>query len=515
MAPPHPQEAMDLGDVGKSARAPAVKSGHTLALGAVVTIGFVLRLRQLLFARSIWLDEATFANGVLDSGWLNLVFGTQPFVDPVGYVLLTKLGTVFLGRTELAFRWIAFAAGVAALVVSALLARRVFRTVAAQMTFTGLVALSPVLIYYSNEAQQYALDVLAALAVLWVFIRFEEWRHGFMVLLLIGVVFPWFSYASVLVLFGVGVALSVRWLRRRDYRRVAMIGSAWGLSALLSLVHARLVTRTEFLEDYWATGFAPFPVSSFLELRWYLDSAASIVDVAWFGDGFVARSLPTPRAWAWLILVLVAVGAVLLARRRPWTALALGVTVVANLIMSALALYPIGSRPGLYMMPFAFLLAVEPVDWAMARRSMLLRVPAAAIALTLLAVLAIPSFHSFVNPENSSDMKGALAFVEENREPGDLLVVHGWSGRAFSFYEPRFEFGDTETLVVSRTFDVDSFYSEIDHHTELNRTWVIFSHRLRQSESFVEELARSATLITSRSEPSAFLVALLDLSSLD
>jgi hypothetical protein len=487
-------------------------SRHDWVLAALVGVGAILRARQFLFTRSLWLDEAWFANEVAASPLIELLTQTQRYVDPAGYVIITKLGVGILGQTEFAFRWIALAAGVAAVVVSALLARRVFETLVGQATFTGLVAFAPVLVYYSNEAQQYALDVLATVLLVWVFVSYEERRRGFASLVVVGLLLPWFSYSSIFVLFGMGIALVVRWLRERAYRKCAIVGSAWGLSALATLAHARSITRTEFLEDFWTTGFAPFPINSLTDLRWYPESIAGTVEAAWFVRAVVPVT-PVPSVGAWVVLGLTVVGAVLLARRKPWLALAMGGTLVSALLMSGLGLYPFGSRPGLFMVPFAFLLAVEPIDWAMGRKSMTWRATAAVVAVALIATVAVPSARTFIEPTNTSDMKSALTFVVDNGEPGDGLIVHGWSVRGFTFYRPKYDLGPFIVEEMSRTFDAEKFLTELDPALAYGRTWFVFSHRLSESERFVDQLAEHAPLLE-RSGDESHLVALFDLSAL-
>jgi hypothetical protein len=486
-------------------------SRHDWVLTALVGVGVILRVRQFLFTRSLWLDEAWFANEVSASPLTDLLTQTQRYVDPAGYVILTKLGVGLLGQTELAFRWIALAAGVASVVLSALLARRVFETLVGQATFTGLVALAPVLVYYSNEAQQYALDVLATVLLVWVFVSYEERRRGFASLVVVGVLLPWLSYSSIFVLFGMGIALTVKWLRDRAYRKCAIVGPAWGLSALTTLVHARSITRTEFLEDFWTTGFAPFPINSLADFRWYPESIAGTVEAAWFVSEVVPVTT-VPSLGAWVILVLTALGAILLVRRKPWLALAMGGTLISALLMSGLGLYPFGSRPGLFMVPFAFLLAVEPIDWAMMRKSMTWRGPAVVVALALIATVALPSARTFIDPTNTSDMKGALTFVVDSGEPGDGLIVHGWSARAFTFYGPKYDLGPFIVEEMSRTFDAEEFLAELDPALAYGRTWFVFSHRLSEAERFVDQLAEHAPLLE-RSGDESRLVALFDLSA--
>jgi hypothetical protein len=284
------------------------------------------------------------------------------------------------------------------------------------------------------------------------------------------------------------------------------------LSALATLAHARSITRTEFLEDFWTTGFAPFPINSLTDLRWYPESIAGTVEAAWFVRAAVPVT-PVPSVGAWVVLGLTVVGAVLLARRKPWLALAMGGTLVSALLMSGLGLYPFGSRPGLFMVPFAFLIAVEPIDWAMGRKSMTWRAPAAVVAVALIATVAVPSARTFIEPTNTSDMKSALTFVVDNGEPGDGLIVHGWSVRGFTFYRPKYDLGPFIVEEMSRTFDAEKFLTELDPALAYGRTWFVFSHRLSESERFVDQLAEHVPLLE-RSGDESHLVALFDLSAL-
>jgi hypothetical protein len=110
-------------------------------------------------------------------------------------------------------------------------------------------------------------------------------------------------------------------------------------------------------------------------------------------------------------------------------------------------------------------------------------------------------------------MKSALTFVVDNGEPGDGLIVHGWSVRGFTFYRPKYDLGPFIVEEMSRTFDAEKFLTELDPALAYGRTWFVFSHRLSESERFVDQLAEHAPLLE-RSGDESHLVALFDLSAL-
>jgi hypothetical protein len=99
----------------------------------------------------------------------------------------------------------------------------------------------------------------------------------------------------------------------------------------------------------------------------------------------------------------------------------------------------------------------------------------------------------------------------ENLEPADALIVQGWSTRAFNFYEPHFELQQQPVLEMSTTFDLHLFLDELSPDPGFSRAWLIFTHRLNQSEQLVNELAEVAPLLQRHGNES-FLVALFDLS---
>ncbi|MCX7754677.1 MAG: hypothetical protein N2117_05455, partial [Anaerolineales bacterium] len=85
-----------------------------VAAWGLIGLGLVLRLRQYLINRSLWLDEAMLALNILHKD----VWGLLGRLDyeqgaPVGFLLLEKLVVTLLGDGERALRLLPFLAGCA------------------------------------------------------------------------------------------------------------------------------------------------------------------------------------------------------------------------------------------------------------------------------------------------------------------------------------------------------------------------------------------------------------------
>ena len=186
----------------------------------IIGLGVLLRLRQYLFDRSMWLDESFLALGIMNSPlrrmFKPLGYGQAP---PVGFALLEKLVEKGLGNSEYAFRLVPFLAGVATLFVFYRVARQLIAPRAVPIAL-GLLAISWPLIYYSSETKQYSLDLLVAVALYALALPMAslEWTALRAVLLgVLGALAIWFSHPALFVLGAIGLTLSLECARQRRW----------------------------------------------------------------------------------------------------------------------------------------------------------------------------------------------------------------------------------------------------------------------------------------------------------
>lgn len=145
-------------------RAPVV-----VALVSIIVLAAILRFATLGL-QSVWYDEAQTARLVslpLDS-MLHAVAGEES--TPPLFYLLERATTRLLGDGEVGLRALSALAGLLTVLVAMAIAKEVAGRRAAAAT--GVVAaLSPLLVWYAQEARSYSLYALLVSAALWGFVR--------------------------------------------------------------------------------------------------------------------------------------------------------------------------------------------------------------------------------------------------------------------------------------------------------------------------------------------------------
>jgi len=172
-------------------------------------LGIVLRLRQYLFNRSLWLDESMLSLNIVRRSaaeLLKLLDYAQ--TAPLGFLWLEKLAVHYFGTGELALRLVPLLCGIASVALFALLARKLLPPSAVAIA-VGLFSVSEPLIYYSSEVKQYSTDVAFALILCLAAIPLFEASSrisGVLSISAAGGIALWFSNPSVFILAGVGIS---------------------------------------------------------------------------------------------------------------------------------------------------------------------------------------------------------------------------------------------------------------------------------------------------------------------
>jgi len=125
-----------------------------LLLTAILLLAALLRFYRL-DAQSLWNDEGNSAR-IAERTTDLILEGAEGDIHPPGYYLLLHYWRALFGQSEFALRSLSVAAGLASVVFTYMLGRRLFGE------WAGLIAaflgtISPLGIYYSQEARMYAL----------------------------------------------------------------------------------------------------------------------------------------------------------------------------------------------------------------------------------------------------------------------------------------------------------------------------------------------------------------------
>lgn len=465
-------------------------SWSDLTAALLIGMGLVLRLRQYLSGRSLWLDEAMLALNIVERDFWGLL---KPLDydqgAPLGFLLLEKLTISLLGNGELTLRLPSVIAGCLALVFFYLLLRH-FLSPAGLLPALALFALSERLIYYTSELKQYIFDTFTLLALLLVFVYLSPSEdqddlpnRNWIPLLVAGGVAVWFSHPSVFALAGIG--LTLLWQNRRNRRKLTQVGLViigWLVSfGGVFLASLNALAANDFLMAYWQDYFMPIPPWS--NPGWMLNTLTHFL--TYFGP-----SIP-----GWLALLLLLGGWIALWRLRPSLAMIFALTLLAAFGAAALGKYPLGGRMLLFAAPIGIGLlgaAFEGLYQALIRLRWGAGLAVCALALALLAGTAANALENFGTPRMQENMHPAIRVLRARHRPDDIIYVYYAAMPAFRYYAPFYRFEESQFSAgkISYYRLLTPTLADIDTLRDNARVWVLFSHVY--AEDGVDE--REATL---------------------
>jgi uncharacterized membrane protein len=431
----------------------------TFAAWGLIVLGILLRLRQYIANRSLWLDEAMLALNIIHKDVWGL-FGKLDYEQgaPLGFLLLEKLAAALLGDGERALRLLPLMAGCASLILFYFLARKILNT-PGLLTVLALFALSPTLIYYSSEVKQYSSDVFIAVLLLYVFAHHSSPITNTQ-LLITGLLAPWFSHPAIFVLAAIGLTLLLE-NRRQPIPTLAM-GAGWLVSfGLLYLVSLRGLSGNEFLRRYWQEYFRANPLDALFGL--------------FANPGGLAAFAP-------VLLTAMLLGAgMLFARQRKAAGSLLLVFLFAG-AASWMQLYPFAGRMILFITPLVYIFLAAAVDWLwniFPRPRFLSPLLALSLAGFLLYSPLIVSAERFVSPKYPEHIRPAMAYLNANLKPGDALYVYNWALPAYRYYARP----GTEYVAGGLHTDApQALLSELEQFKGQPRVWILFSHVYESGE---------------------------------
>ncbi|HEY2602538.1 MAG TPA: glycosyltransferase family 39 protein [Thermoleophilaceae bacterium] len=445
------------------------RSKARLILAALVLAGLGLRLAV---PRGIWLDEAISihqAHLSLHDMFSNLYYGDRQ--PPLHDLTLWATVRVF-GNSEFSLRLPSLIAGT--LVIPSLyeLGRELYdrRT---GLVAAAFVAVSPLLIWYSQEVRMYAFvtlfGVLALLTQLRVIRKPSMLNWAGYILATAALL--WSHYFGLLLI-GVQqvifVAVLVHRKRSGESIRPLLIGFAYSAAVLvMQLIPLITFAHNQFTSTHAAAGS---PSGTYDSLSFY----AVLANMAWSLWGYQPNATTELLAAMWPLLILLSL--LLLGRGGSRQTLILGaatvVPLVLLLIVSAFdrALFEV--RYFLIVVPLLFLLIARLVTgWIRKPKAQLLAT--GVIVATLLIGLADQQLNK--NNPRLFDFRGAIHKIEADAGPKSLILYEPPDMRyVLEYYAPhidsrRLDRGVPKRSEGSPVFVLASFQSNPQFFNETNK----------------------------------------------
>lgn len=452
----------------------------------IVTLGVAARLRQFVFNRSLWLDEAAVAVNIVGRNFGGLLRPLEYLqVAPIGFLWTEKVLVSIIGNTDLVLRIGPLVAGLLALVLMAKLAEpmsTLLEIVPGGLAL-ALFALSGRLIYYSSEVKQYSLDVLLAVTLLILARRCwqaESKAADFGRLGCAAAVSVWFSHPAIFVICGILASLGISRLLAKDWRGLWLVaGGTVATLASFGLVYLTVLRNAAdpMLTQFWQFAFAPLPPWAYLP---------------WYSRNFLAALGEPAGLWPhYLAGALILTGYVRILVQKWELAAGLAVSVLAAIAASALQKYPLNGRLLLFGLPVAYLLVGGGLRAIQGVLSRLNRPVALGFSILVAAVLlyrpSLQALNTFERPYVGEDMRSVMAYVRQHRMIDDVIYVNYLAYPAFKYYAPQYGFAseqymysinglqDYEANMAMIFLNPEGYFSEIAQ-LRGRRVWFVFSH---------------------------------------
>lgn len=398
-----------------------------LGLIALVWVAFALRVYRL-DAQSLWSDEGLSvyrARLTLGENVSNIIVvppnvPTQDTNPPLYFVLLSAVRAV-AGESEYALRFLSVVAGT---LLVALMWTAGRRWVSAQVGWWAaiLTALSPFLVWYSQELRMYSLEALLSVASIY-WLRRALDRSGsarrapwlIWAALTAAMVYTHFTAFFVLAFEGLLIVTSLA----RARRRVAVLG----LTVLLLLVAPiglYALSRAQASLSP-AEGFRP------------LSSIAEEV----LGTVLVGRTNDVFQPW-WALapgVIALAAGAAVIARQTRSRGWLIGYALIPfGLFYGAALLRPIyaGPRHVIWIAPALYMIAATGLAWWWARAKLI----SVGLGIATLALMGVWLRVQYFDPAYiKGDMRSAARAIEARATAADVVIVHdAISSFVFDYY---------------------------------------------------------------------------------
>lgn len=441
---------------------------NDLGLVFALVYGLYLRLRLYFSNRSLYLDTASLANDVLNSPYLDLL---KPLPSgqsaPAGFLVVTKwIGSLF-NYNEYSLLFLPLMFGMASLVLFTVLSLYILGRKAAYIAVI-IFSLSSSAIYYSAEYKQYSGDVffttlLLLLAVIVIKKHFST--PALISLSLAGLFAIWFSHTSLFIVPAVSLGLLYSiYLEKKHYPALKKVASLLFIWLLYYGVIFLLVINPSVqpsMYNYFAAGFAPWPIHSLQDIQWYVDVITQVIR---YPLGF-------SRVFEISMVCMLAGLILFLNKANRYIGVMLLVPLLFLFIASILRTYPIipaysevDSRLVLFVLPILGL-AIAEGAWYFTHNQGLF-IAGIFIVFLLSSQLFFPTY-----PSQQEETRPLIEYMDSHKLPSDKIYVYRFTVPAFQYYTRA-----QPVNYVPLAYNPPDYTTQLTRLSPPDRLWLIFSH---------------------------------------
>ena len=433
-----------------------------------IYLGIVLRIREYLSSRPLWLDEAAFALSIIQRSFWELVQQVEPVYSAAGFFLLEKISVLVFGGSEMSLRLFPLIAGIISIILFYKVAKLFLNNKTAIFAIF-IFSILDSLIYFSAEVKQYSFDVLVALIIYYIVLS----TKSKLLWILVGSLSIWFSHPAIFILAGIGLTITVSYLWQRNWQKFAemiLIQFFWLFSFGLSFFLTVKLGDNQELISFWNFTYAPAP-ASLDAFKWYFDAIVN----------FMIN--PTGLSYPRYGLLVILLGSVFLFRKNKFHLAILIFPFILTLLASFLHTYPFIGRFLLFLIPAALILFAQGADWVGQFVVKLLKVKWIWIGVYIF--MAIIFFHKTIildinhltKPrQDNEDMESVVKYFKLKQKEGDLVYLYYAGAPAFRYYSNKHGIDVKYILGISAREQLVKYAKDVEKFKGVGRIWFVFSH---------------------------------------
>jgi len=442
-----------------------------VSAGLIGIIGIILRLKQYLANRSLWLDESALAINIKEKGFHELL---QPLefnqAAPVGFLYLEKLSSIIGGVNEFSLRFFPLLSGLLILPVSFLLYKKLMGKTAALIGL-WLIAISWPLIYYSSEVKQYSFDVLATVSLIYSYLVYSDFNNrkkAFIVLGTIGIIWVWLSNISIIILVSIAIIESIQIFRLKDRTRLLYFSGIvllWAVSfSIYFILFIYQHPSANAMENYWAAFFAP--INSLHDFtNWFKDEIFNLFSsFLWYG----------PHANK--VILALGFGIALSIFQRK-SLLIYIVPILITIVLSVLKKYPFHDRLILFLLPFffGFIAYGISIPFKIAEKKTIKYLFIIILFIYLNKYTHNWAKNFYENPPMREHIRPVFEEMTQYIKKTDYIYVYIGAHKSFRFYQDQY-FNDHQNVIYSSWPDSNFEKFKKQFNSIKGRVWIPLSH---------------------------------------
>ncbi|MBI4008604.1 glycosyltransferase family 39 protein [Candidatus Roizmanbacteria bacterium] len=440
----------------------------------IITFGILLRIKDYLENRSLWLDEAYLALKIIQPSFIEQInrFEELTSITPFGFLAVEHSVVKLFGNNEFSLRAFPLFSGITSLILFYFLLRKF---VSGKITYIGLLlfSTSDFLIYYSSELRHYSTELAISIGLSLIILKFnqklqKEWKY-LSIFLLIGSTSVLFSRSAILILAPLGLVECLDLIKNNDRKKALHFFFVLLISLLTFVVYYIVFFSPSYQEKvilaYQSAFIPPFPPFSLTDLKWYLQTFVSIFqNLLGFRSYYVGIFLFFLGMWSlWKV--------------NKKKLLYLIVPIIFTFIISVFKLYPFSHRFLLFLFPFFIILISIGLQYFVEKKDIKDRSLLLIIVISLLLFdSALSNVRNFFQKRQMEEMRPVVKYLQTKIKRGDVIYLYYAALPAYQYYAARFGLDRKYITGTTSREEPDKYIRDLEKLKGNKRIWLIFSH---------------------------------------